>query len=197
MSKAKPNNDPRYQFFPGKKRQVTLQSWAPKRNTENEKRVLFKFKMPITGQSFVGFPEFLTEGHHAVEKEGSGGVFGSDVILEAMALDFYATDKSPDKVQRAAGLTLQGFELSREKEGDSYATVLRFEYNVPWHKNLWRFIDTYWGMTLWVDFEPSPDYVPSQDDETGKQMRLGDKDEEKGDGMPHQTKERGAAVREM
>lgn len=192
---GKNNDNPRYQFFPGKKRQVVLQGWAPKRNTENEKRVLFKFKMPITGQSFVGFPDFLNEGHHAVEKENSGGVFTSETILEGMALEFFDTDKSNERIQRAAGVTLQGFELSREKEGESYVTVLRFEYNVPWHKSLWKFIDTYWGMTLWCDFEPSPDFVPTQDEEGQKQLRLNGKDEDE-DGMPHQTKERARSVAE-
>lgn len=205
MSKAngKATNDPRNQFFPGKKRQVVLQSWSPKKNTENEKRVLFKFKMPITGQPFTGFPAFLQEGYQAVEKEGSGGVFVSESILEAMALEFFDTDKSPECIQRASGVTLQAFELSREKEGESYVTVLRFEYNVPWNKALWTFINKYWGMTLWCDFEASPDFTPTQDEEGEKQMRLGEnkkgrgqKDDEDED-EPRQTKERAEAVREM
>lgn len=187
---SKANSDPRWAFFPGKKRMVILESWTPKRNTENEKRILFRFKMPITGQSITGFPEFLNEGFHAVEKEGSGGgSFTSNTELEQMAVEYFDTDKSTDRVQRAAGVTLQGFELSREKDGESYVTVLRFHYNVPWFKGLWKFIDTYWGMKLWADFVPSPDFEPEQEEGGKKQMRLGDDA-----AIPPQTKERADAV---
>lgn len=186
------NPDPRWQFFPAKKRQVILESWTPKKNTEDEKRVLLKFKMPITGQDFQGFPEFLSEGFNAVEKERSGGTFESDTNLEQMALDYYDTDKSVDKVQRASGVTLQGFTLSREKDGESYVTVLRYHYNVPWWRGIWKFLDVYWGMTLWCDFVPSPDYVPQQDEKNTGQMNLGEKTEE----IPHQTPERARAVAE-
>jgi len=169
--------DIRFQFFPAKKRAIILESWSPKKNNENEKRVLFKFKLPITGESFEGFPEFLTEGFHAVEKERGSGTFSSDIILEQMSMDFYDTDTSAEKVQRATGLTLQKFELSREKEKDSYVTVLRLEYNVPWFKGLWRFVDRYWGCKLWCDFVPSPDFHPIQDEKPPLQMRIGDQPE--------------------
>ncbi|HEV7674364.1 MAG TPA: hypothetical protein VGQ12_07530 [Candidatus Angelobacter sp.] len=189
--------DPRNSFFPGKKRQVTLENWSPKRNTEGERRILFKFKMPITGQPLTGFPDFLNEGFHAVEKERSGGVFTSDSELEAMAIEYFDTADSPEKITRAVGVTLQGLTLQREKEGESYVTVLRYHYTVPWFKGLWRFVDTYWGKELFCDFTPSADYVPDQDGDRTKQMKLGDKNEdEEGDGMPHQTKERAAAVQE-
>ena len=177
---GKPNPDPRFQFFPAKKRLVIMESWSPKRNTENEKRILIKFKMPITGQDLRGFPEFLNEGLHAVDKESSGGLYLSDVELEQMAVEYFDTDKSSDKVQRASGVTLQGFELSREKEGESYVTVLRYHYNVPWWRGIWKFLDTYWGMKVWCDFVPSPDYVPEQDEQGGKQMHLADKVHEEG-----------------
>lgn len=188
--------DPRNSFFPGKRRQVVLENWSPKRNTEGEKRVLFKFKMPITGQPITGFPDFLNEGFHAVEKERSGGVFTSDAELEAIALEYFDTEDSPEPVTRVVGVTLQGLTLQREKEGESYVTVLRYHYNVPWWKGLWKFVDTYWGKTLYSNFTASADFVPDQDGDRTKQMKLGDKNEdEESDGMPHQTKERAAAVR--
>lgn len=202
---GKDTSDPRWQWFPGKRREVVLEGWSPKKNTEDEKRVLFKFKMPITGQPLTGFPDFLSEGLHAVEKENSGGIFTSTTELEAMAIEYFDTDKSPDKVQRAVGVLMQGITLQRERDGESYITVLRYHYTVPWFKGLWKFVDTYWGKTLWTDFVPSSDYVPDQDGDRSKQMKLGEKgkgnteedDDEEGDGMPHQTQERAAAVREM
>jgi hypothetical protein len=191
--KDKSQQDPRFSFFWGIKRQVILEGWSPKKNTEDERRILFKFKMPITGQPFSGFPDFLNDGFHAVEQEHSGGVFNSDTELAAMAVEYYDTADSPEKITRAVGVTLQGLTLSRETEGEGYVTVLRYHYNVPWFKGLWRFIDTYWGKTLYCDFTPSADYVPDQDGDKTKQMKLGDKSQESDD-MPHQTKERAEAV---
>lgn len=189
---GKTENDPRWSFFPGKKRQVVLESWSPKKNTENERRILFKFKMPITGQPLVGFPEFLNEGFHAVEKERSGGVFTSDTELPGMAIDYYDTPDSAGVVTKAVGVELQGLTLSREKEGETYVTVLRYHYTVPWFKGLWKFVDTYWSKTLFCDFVPSADYVPDQDGDRTKQMKLG----EEGDDMPQKTAERRRAVEE-
>lgn len=177
-SNGKENTDPRDQFFPGQRRQVQLERWIPKRNAENEKRVQFKFKMTITGDSFAGFPDFLLEGYHAVEKERSGGTYTSDQVLEAMALEYFETPKGKECIQRAVGVTVQGLKLSREKEGDSYVTVLRYHYHVPWFRGIWKFIDKFWGMTLFCDFTPSPDFVPDQGEDAGKQMRLGDKEAE-------------------
>lgn len=169
---GKDKSDPRLQFFPGKRRQVVLENWSPKKNTEDERRVLFKFKMPITGQPLGGLPEFLNEGFHAVEKERSGGVFTSDIELEGMALEYFDTAESPERITRASGVGLQGLTLSREKEGESYVTVLRFHYTVPWFKGLWKFVDGYWGKTLWCDFVASADYVPDQEGDRTKQMKL-------------------------
>lgn len=171
-SNGKAYLEPREQFFAGARRQVQLEGWSPKRNTENEKRVKFKFKMTITGDAFAGFPAFLLEGYHAVEKENAGGTYTSDQVLEAMALEYFELPKSKETVQRALGVTMQGFELSREKEGESYVTVLRYHYHVPWFRGIWKFIDKYWGMTLFCDFTPSPDYTPEQGEDAGKQMRL-------------------------
>lgn len=64
----KTQQDPRFTFFWGIKRQVILEGWSPKKNNEDERRILFKFKMPITGQPLGGFPDFLNEGYNAVEK---------------------------------------------------------------------------------------------------------------------------------
>ena len=170
--KDKTEADPRLQFFPGRRRQVVLEGWIPKRNSENEKRILFKIKMPITGQELIGFPQFLNEGFHAVEKENSGGVFTSDTELEAMAIDYTDSTDGRETVTRANGVTLQGFTLSREKEGESYVTVLRYHYNVTWFRGLWKFVDTYWGKTLYCDFLPSPDWKPEHDGDSVKQMKL-------------------------
>lgn len=126
MNHVPPPADPRFQFFPRQKRSVILESWTPKKNTEHERRVMFKFKMPITGQNIIGFPDFLNEGLHAVEKERPGGIFTSDTRLAGMALQYFDTDESPEIVTRATGVELQGLELSREKEGESDVTALRF-----------------------------------------------------------------------
>lgn len=167
---AAKTKDPRDSFFPRYRRKVKLENWIPKMNGEEEKRVRFNFSMPITGEEFNGFPDFLKAGFEAVEKADSGGVFTSDTILEGMALEYFDVPTAKEKVQRAIGVTLQGFELHREKEGDSYVTVLRFNYTVPWFKGFWRFIDTYWRKTLYVECEASGDWKPEQD--PVEQMKL-------------------------
>lgn len=162
--------EPREQFFPAYRRRLKLEGWKPKLNTQSEKRVMFHFCMPITGEPFEGFPAFLSRGFEAVEKTDSSGVFKSDIILEGMALEYFDTDKSKERIQRAIGVTLQGLELSRERDGESYITVLRFEYTVPWFKGLWKFLDTYWGMDLFCEFEASSDWSPEH--EPTEQMKL-------------------------
>ena len=57
------------EFFPKQRRKLDLVDYDPLLNAQSEKRFRFDFIMPLTGQSFNGMPDFVSEGFGKMEVE--------------------------------------------------------------------------------------------------------------------------------
>jgi len=177
---AAPKDDIRLQFFPKQKRRLALERWAPKRNNENEKRVLVEFVMPLTGQPQRGFPEFLQGSFHLFEKENEPArTLDLSTEMEGMTMQFFDTDRSGERTHIFVAATLRAFELVRIPDGDKFLTALKFNTTVPRNMAVLKFLHSYEGMVMWADFDPQEiqmKIVPGDDSRAPSQMDLDDDD---------------------
>lgn len=199
-------------FFPGQRRRINLDDFAPKLNSEKEKRLLLAFVMPITGQPFIGLPNFLAAAVEALEKDGSA-IDEANITteLEGVTMDIWATDKSEKRDQLITAATLRKFVMVRKREKEDTIVSLKFNCTIQASEKLliWAFRNH--GADMWIQFtETQPTLGAPADD---KQMNLGSggiADQEAGQeqpepedeertiaGVPQQTKTRAAAVADI
>jgi len=175
-------DDIRLQFFPKQKRRLELDRWAPKRNNENEKRVLVEFIMPLTGQPLRGFPDFLQEAFHLFENEGGPArTLDLSTEMEGMTMEFFDTPTS-GRMQILVAATLRAFELIRVPDGDKFLTALKFNTTVPRSIAILKWLHSFEGMTMWAEFDPQEIQMKIVDDKAPAQPQLIDDDDEDGDG---------------
>jgi hypothetical protein len=200
------NKDIRFSFFPGKRRKVVLEKMTANEK-DNNPNLIFGFRMPITGEPMIGLPEFIQSAYEAVNKEDSlvaeAGL--RDFELAGMTLEFF--HNQPDGSKRMIMMTnksLFKFSIEREKDGDSFITIMRFKVRVEETRARLLFWHDKRGVTIWADFTPTADATREADD---NQMSFEDQaakareDSDEGDDereeteMPQQTPERARAVK--
>jgi len=198
------NKDVRFSFFPGKRRKVVLEKMTANEK-DNNPNLIFGFRMPITGESMVGLPDFIRPAYEAVNQESSlvpdAGL--GDFELAGMTLEFF--HNQPDGSKRMIMMTnksLFKFSIEREKDGDSFITLMRFKVRVEETRARLLFWHDKRGVTVWADFTPTADATREADDnqmsfedEAGKSHHEEDEDEREESDMPHQTEDRAKAVK--
>ncbi len=198
------NKDIRFSFFPGKRRKVVLEKMTANEK-DNNPNLIFGFRMPITGEPMTGLPDFMRPAYEAVNQEDSlvpaAGL--GDFELSGLTLEFF--HNQPDGSKRMIMMTnksLFKFSVEREKDGDSFITVLRFKVRVEETRARLLFWHDKRGVPIWADFTPTADAVREADDNqmsfeeqaSGSQTEE-DEDEHEESDMPHQTSERANAVK--
>lgn len=179
------------EFFPGQRRKIELDDFVPLRNEQDEKRIRFDFLMPITGQSYVAMPQFVSPAYEEMEREGSA-IKDSDLltIVDDVTLELYATDQSgPLEVEWGIGLdeaeqdardrkrkllltrcTLRNFKLLRIKRGEDSVVALKFSVTTRSTRGLAAWAHDYNGKTMWGEFSIDPS--PGQTEIAAKQLPL-------------------------
>jgi len=181
------------EFFPGRRRKIELDDWVPLRNEQDEKRIRFDLLMPLTGQSYVQMPGFITPSYEQMEIEGSA-IKDSDLltIIDEVTLEFYATDASgPLEVEWGVGLdeaeaqareqkrklllthcTLRNFKLIRIKRGEDSIVALKFSLTTRSTAGLAAWAHNYNGKTMWGEFSIDPSPGQSKIDDTQAKIPL-------------------------
>lgn len=189
--------DFRFQFFPGQRRQITLEGVTAQCNKKgDDRKIVFHVMMPLTGQPLIGFPGFLQPAWEATEKEASAVTESrmKDFTLEGMKIEFFSQFESKKNIVKLGNKTFYDFVVDREPDGDNYVTVLRFKYRVQETIGAYGFWVKHGFNKVWADFIPDENATKEGDDQ---QMTLGqgkNDDDEEDSGMPHQSKERAADV---
>lgn len=192
------SKDIRFSFFPGQRRKVVLEKMISNEK-DNNPNLTFSFRMPITGEPFVGFPSFLATAYEAVNKEGSlvpeAGL--GKFELNGMTVEFFRTEGHKKRMIGFTNKTLFDFNVERDKEGDTFITVLRFKMRVEETKARLLFWHDLRGVNMYADFVPSADALKEGDDSqmTFEEQASKERGEEDDD-MPHQDAERAQAVEE-
>lgn len=175
------------EFFRNQRRKLELEDYRPLLNAQSEKRFRFDFLMPLTGESFLGMPEFISEGYSKMEMEGSAidmidigteleGIFfeaySTDTIKKPMAIETLGVDLTqPDEqlgrtFAKFANCTVRNFKLVRVKD----TVCLRFSLTVRSDGGMAFWAHTYHGGTLWGVFEHSTLKIEAES--SSKQMQL-------------------------
>jgi hypothetical protein len=202
--KFEESTDARFSFFPRGRRIIRLDKIVQQVGGSNKKAqriTVFHATVPLIAP-FEGFPDFIQAGVEAVEKEGS---FVSkaplgDYKLQGITIEFYSTEKSRDKerLELLTNLTLYDFLIEEEKD----VPVMRMKFKVQESLRILKLWLKH-GLNdgLWAAFTPTDGAVKQGDGiqmslsgDSGPKDEEGEEEEEDGDPMPRQTKERAAAV---
>lgn len=166
------DNSPRNNFFAGMKRKLTIDGWSPKLNSEQEKRVLVEFELPLSGEQVTGHPQFIADSFASMEKEDSAEKkIELNMLIEGMSISFYDTPGSRDECQEWHSATFQSFEMARTVDGESHITVLRFKATLVRTVAILKWLHTYERKTVWAMFEATQGFIPAKETD---QMQLGE-----------------------
>jgi len=165
------SEDLRFQFFQRNRRKVILEGIAAQMNgKQDDRKIVFKVCLLITGQPLTGLPAFLKTAFEAIEFEGSlvSEAPLGDFKLEGMTVEYFPHLESP-KSERCGLLTnktFYDFIVQRDKDE---GTVLRFKYRTKETIGAYAFWVKNGGTPLYCDFTPTENAVQEGDD---KQMTL-------------------------
>lgn len=164
---------PQPAFFPGSKRKLVLEDWAPKMNNESEKRIRLDFAMQLTGENVVGMPSCIGQPFESMSKEDSAD---SKTILstelEGITIEFWATETSKQRALLLTACTLRSFYLTRDEDS---TVSLRFNTTVPRDQVVVLWAHDNQGSTMWAGFTATQPSLKAPAPE--KQMKLGEKSE--------------------
>lgn len=192
--------DIRYTFFPAQRRKLVLEKMVANEK-DNNPNLVFSFCMPLTGEPMVGLPDFIQPAYEAVNREGSlvpeAGL--GKFELSGLTVEFFRTMEHKKKMLSCVNKTLMDFSIEREKDGDTFKTVLRFKMRVEETKPRLLFWHDLRGVNMYAEFTPCADALKEESDDQmsfEEQAERERNEDDESDGMPHQTKERAAAVAE-
>ena len=143
-------------FFPGSNRRVILGS--PTLQTTS-RRICIPIRMPLTGESFVGVPDWVSEAFDAVSKYLSEASPNVQQIADLM-LAFH-NDSPKDELfappsAKAPGCELKAFAVARvENPDDDPEVELQFKAYIPFTRDIWQWIGEMAGHEVFMAFPSS------------------------------------------
>jgi len=194
--------DIRFSFFPAKRRKIVLEKMTANEK-DNNPNLVFSFCMPLTGEPLVGIPEFVQPAYEAVNTEGSlvpsAGLGKFELV--GMTVEFFRNEANRKRMICMVNKSLFDFTVEKDKDGDTFITVMRFKIRVEETKARLLFWHDLRGVTMWMEATPCADAVKEADDqqmtfEEQAAHEHAEDEEEDSEEMPRQTPERAAAVLE-
>ena len=142
-------------FFPGTHRRVTIGS--PTKQCSNG-RIVFPISMPLSGESFVGMPDWVGSGFKAVtdsftEVEPEVQQV-SDLVL-AFHNDKPAGELFAPPSAKVPGAELKGFTITRVGDPEDPEIELQFKAFAPFKREFWAWIGEMAGKEVYMAFPSS------------------------------------------
>lgn len=142
-------------FFPGTHRRVVLGS--PTKQCSNG-RIVFPIQMPLSGESFIGMPDWIGAGFKAVtdsftEVEPEVQQV-SDLVLA------FSNDKPKGELfappsAKVPGSELKGFKITRVGDPEDPEIELHFKAFAPFTRDFWAWIGEMAGKEVYMAFPTS------------------------------------------
>lgn len=142
-------------FFPGTHRRITIGS--PTKQCSNG-RIVFPIQMPLSGESFVGMPDWIGAGFRAVtdsftEVEPEVQQV-SDLVLA------FNNDKPKGELfappsAKVPGSELKGFKITRVGDPENPEIELQFKAFAPFTRDFWAWIGEMAGKEVFMAFPSS------------------------------------------
>ena len=142
-------------FFPGTHRRITIGS--PTKQCSNG-RIVFPIQMPLSGESFVGMPDWVGAGFEAVSKsftEVEPEVQQVSDLVLAFNNDKPAGELFAPPSAKAPGSELKGFKIVRVGDPEDPAVDLQFKAFVPFTRDFWAWIGEMAGNEVYMAFPSS------------------------------------------
>jgi hypothetical protein len=176
-------------FFPGNRRRLELEDWQPLLNEQSEKRVRLDLLMPLTGQPFLGLPDYIGQPYERMDQENSATLeVKLDGDLEGITVETFSTDSAqfpiessreglemtPEDLGRRHILlpasTLRNFKLLRITRNKQPLVALKFSLTTKADPALVLWAYRYHGANFWAVFtETEPELKGPKG---GDQMQL-------------------------
>ena len=188
-----------HDFFPGVRKKVTLDDYAPLLSESNEKRFKLIMLMPLTGTPDTDIPYWVRPAYEKMDVDGSPikGPVPMLPELEGFTVEAFSTENSQFPIETEAhglevsseelgrrhllltGCTVRDFKLVRKNiDGDTFV-YLQFSITTKADIALALWLHKYHGGSCWLAFEqPKPD-LNLQAKPGEKQMTLSDAAPEK------------------
>lgn len=140
-------------FFQGaNRRRVTIGS--PTKQCSNG-RIVFPVKMPLSGESFIGMPDWVGSGYTAVSQEFTEVdpqvQQVSDITL-AFSNDKPAGELFEPPSAKVPGAELKGFKIKRTEDPDDPEVELHFKAFAPFTRDFWAWIGEMAGNEVYMAF---------------------------------------------
>ncbi len=143
-------------FFPGSNRRVILGS--PTLQTTS-RRVCIPIRMPLTGESFTGMPDWIGTAYEAVSKyltEASPEVQEISDTTLAFFNDAPSGELFAPPSAKVPASTLKGFSVTRVDDPDEDPEVeLQFKAYIPFTRNFWAWVGEMAGKEVHMAFPSS------------------------------------------
>lgn len=139
-------------FFHGANRRVTIGS--PTKQCSNG-RIVFPIKMPLTGESFVGMPDWVGTGYTAVSQnftEVDPEVQQISDITLAFSNDKPAGELFQPPSAKVPGAELKGFKIKRTEDPDDPNVELHFKAFAPFTRDFWEWVGQMAGKEVYMAF---------------------------------------------
>lgn len=143
-------------FFAGSNRKVILGSPTLQ---STSRRICIPLRMPLTGESFVGMPDWVSEAFEAVSKyltEASPQIQQVADLMLAFHNDAPKDELFAPPSAKAPGCELKAFSVSRVDDPDDDPTVeLQFKAYIPFTRDIWSWIGEMVGHEVYMAFPSS------------------------------------------
>lgn len=143
-------------FFPGSNRRVILGS--PTLQTTS-RRVCIPIRMPLSGESFTGMPDWIGESFAAVSKyltEASPQVQQIAGVTLAFHNDAPKGELFAPPSAKAPSCELKAFSVCRVEDPDEDPTIeLQFKSYIPFTRDFWDWIGQMAGHEVYMAFPSS------------------------------------------
>lgn len=142
-------------FFPGTNRRVLIGS--PTKQASNG-RIVVGIRMPLTGESFIGMPDWVGEAYEAVSKyltEASPEVQQVADITLAFANDKPSGELFAHPSAKVPGAELKNFTVIRASGADDPDVELTFKAFTPFTRDFWTWVGEMAGKEVYMHFPSS------------------------------------------
>lgn len=140
-----------------------------------EKRISVKVRMPLSGPSNMGAPEWLDNAYTFVAK--SQDSVTPNIEFKGYSIDFSVENLFGESVS-SPSCAMRGFEVYEAGDVENPDVVMDFSLRMGFSTALWNWFGQYVGDDVWVKFTPGTADDSSNGEDDGTLLDDGENDEE-------------------
>ena len=140
-----------------------------------EKRISIKARMPLTGQSCMGEPEWIEKS--SVFVGTTGDTVTPNIEFKGYSIELSTENLFGEPVQ-ANNCIMRAFEIAEFGDTENPDVILSLTLRFPFSTKLWNWLGQYVGDDVWAKFVPGEAGVAQAHEEDGTELDDGENDED-------------------